>query len=529
MQNKNLLVSSFLQKFFILFEILFYFILKIFGFYDFNLKNFIKLSFIKAAVFWFFLIIGIIIFFVETKKINVISQTVLNTNNKLLINSYFNGFNNQQISLIGIVKFINNQNNFLIILNQINPKIINDLAFSFLSAVISLKFALSFLIIALLIWLIFNYNIFGTLLSRSDTNKITKFLFFLDALINPLGGIFSWKYLKKTNINFYIRKSEIVNFNILEKIWTWFKKIIIKLKDFNLKNPKEIISFHFPQSNYDPKKFIEIKNLSFSYDLKNISKFKKVFKKNKNYKMILENINCKIKEKKFTSILGANGSGKSTLIKTIMHQNKNFFGKIMWAQKDLKYITLKQFSQNVSNVSQAHTIVPGIRVYDYVSYGRKPHLKLLSSLSDNDHKIIKKALKKTNIEHLSNLLTTNLSGGQQQKVLIAMAIAQDTKTVILDEPTTYLDIKNQYELLDLLKDMQLKENKTIIAILHDINQAIQYSDEIILIKNGMIYAQGKPIEVINQKSLLDVFNLKSELIYKNNKVYIADAQSVIIN
>lgn len=162
-----------------------------------------------------------------------------------------------------------------------------------------------------------------------------------------------------------------------------------------------------------------------------------------------------------------------------------------------------------------------IKVYDFVAFGRIPYLKMLSSLSADDHQIIRQALSQVKISDLADKLVTQLSGGQKQKVLIAMALAQTTDTIILDEPTTFLDLKNQYELLEMLKQLN-HQKKTIIAVLHDLNQAITYSDQLILMKDGQIYDYGPPKEVINNDSLNAVFNYQGKLVKTGKQVFLSN-------
>lgn len=221
------------------------------------------------------------------------------------------------------------------------------------------------------------------------------------------------------------------------------------------------------------------------------------------------------------TILGANGSGKSTLLKTLINHNKNYTGSIKWAGTNLKNINLKSFAQNVAIISQGYNFNYATKVYDFIAFGRSPYLKMMSALGPEDHAIIQQAMAQLSITDLADKLVSELSGGQQQKLLIAIALAQQTKTIILDEPTTFLDIKNQYELLEMLKKLHL-QNKTIIAVLHDLNQAIQYSEELILMKDGMIYAHGRPEQVINEDSLKAVFNFSGKLVQDQDHLYLVN-------
>lgn len=181
-------------------------------------------------------------------------------------------------------------------------------------------------------------------------------------------------------------------------------------------------------------------------------------------------------------------------------------------------MNMKSFAKNVAVISQNYKFEDNITVYEFVSLARTPYVGVVPSLSAKDKQLIDDALTKMHIKHLSDKFIANLSGGQHQKVLIAMAMAQDTDIIILDEPTTYLDVKSQYELLTILKQMHL-QNKTIIAILHDINQAIEFSDQLVLMKHGQIYSTGAPNVVINEQAILDVFDFQAQIVHnsQNNK------------
>lgn len=210
------------------------------------------------------------------------------------------------------------------------------------------------------------------------------------------------------------------------------------------------------------------------------------------------------------------------MLKTIIHHYHHYQGTIRWAGKNLKQIHHKSFAQNVAVINQNYNLTKyPIKVYDFVAFGRIPYLKMLSSLSADDHQIIRQVLSQVKISDLADKLVTQLSGGQKQKVLIAMALAQTTDTIILDEPTTFLDLKNQYELLEMLKQLN-HQKKTIIAVLHDLNQAITYSDQLILMKDGQIYDYGPPKEVINNDSLNAVFNYQGKLVKTGKQVFLSN-------
>nr|WP_255296315.1 ABC transporter ATP-binding protein [Ureaplasma urealyticum] len=161
-------------------------------------------------------------------------------------------------------------------------------------------------------------------------------------------------------------------------------------------------------------------------------------------------------------------------------------------------------------------------VIDFITFGRNPYLGISGILGKDDKAVIDLVINEMQLHDLKEKFMQELSGGQRQKVVLALCLVQDTPIILLDEPTTYLDIKNQYELLESLKKLQILRQKTIIAILHDINQAIQYSDEVFVLKDGQIYANGNPNEIITKTLLKDVYNIDAQ-------IDIVDDQKIVHN
>ena len=249
---------------------------------------------------------------------------------------------------------------------------------------------------------------------------------------------------------------------------------------------------------------MKVKNLSFSY----------------HQNPFIENLNIEFKENQITTIIGSNGSGKSTLLMLLSRIYKPQTGFIEINQQNIQNYKIKEFAQKVAVVHQKNQINGDQDVKTIVGYGRLPYLHYSQKLSQEDYEIIDWALEVTNLKEYKNRTLKSLSGGQQQRVWIAMALAQKTPYLLLDEPTTYLDIRYQLELLRLLKEINQKYKITIIMVLHDINQAIQYSDNIIAIKKGRIIVEGKSNEVITSEVISGVLinegfiilpELKSEL------------------
>lgn len=255
---------------------------------------------------------------------------------------------------------------------------------------------------------------------------------------------------------------------------------------------------------------IKIDNVSFGYT-----------KKSKQ----LENLSFEIHKKEWTTILGPNGSGKSTLAKLLVRINKFNQGYISLDSKEIRNYSNKEYARKIAYIPQIIDIPEGISVYDFVSYGRNPWLGFASRLSKKDHEIVEQALKRINAFQLKDKMMEELSGGQRQKVLVALAIAQTAEIIILDEPTTYLDIKAQFEVLELMYELH-REGKTILTILHDINQATQYSDEIVVLKDGKVYDRGTPEKVVTEQMLREVYGVDSKLHKDGDKKYLTNIKLI---
>lgn len=249
---------------------------------------------------------------------------------------------------------------------------------------------------------------------------------------------------------------------------------------------------------------MKVKNLSFSY----------------NQKSFIKDLNIEFKENQITTIIGSNGSGKSTLLMLLSRIYKPQTGFIEINQQDIQNYKIKEFAQKVAVVHQKNQINGDQDVKTIVGYGRLPYLHYSQKLSQEDYEIIDWALEVTNLKKYKNRTLKSLSGGQQQRVWIAMALAQKTPYLLLDEPTTYLDIRYQLELLRLLKEINQKYKITIIMVLHDINQAIQYSDNIIAIKKGRIIVEGKSNEVITSEVIREIYGIDLKMTQLSKQPYV---------
>ena len=255
---------------------------------------------------------------------------------------------------------------------------------------------------------------------------------------------------------------------------------------------------------------IKLENISFSYNKK---------------KEFIQDLSLEFKSGEITTILGPNGSGKSTLLHMMSTYLKPKSGKIYLGDKDLGKLKQKEIAKYISCVYQENEAPDDITVRDLVSFGRNIYSNVKKEDKEENKRMIDFALKATGIEEIQDKKVVNLSGGQKQRAFIAMSLAQNTEVLLLDEPTTYLDIYHQIEILEVVKSLNEKYNITIVMVLHDLNQAINYSHNIVIMKNGNLIKQGKATEVLNDQTIKDVYNV-SGYIHKedNEEIYFIPKQ-----
>ncbi|MDA9557944.1 Fe(3+) dicitrate ABC transporter ATP-binding protein FecE [Vibrio sp.] len=222
--------------------------------------------------------------------------------------------------------------------------------------------------------------------------------------------------------------------------------------------------------------------------------------------VIIDDLTLSIPKGKITALIGPNGCGKSTLLKTLSRINTPKSGAVLLDDKALTSIPDKKLAQQLSLLPQVLSSPEGITVRKLIEYGRSPYLSHWGKLSQSDKDMVEFAMKETGVDTLADTLMESLSGGQRQRAWIAMILAQDTDIVMLDEPTTYLDLCHQIELMKLMRDMNNK-GKTVIVVLHDLNQACRYCDHLIVLKEGNLITQGEPKEIFTSTLLKSVFTL----------------------
>lgn len=232
---------------------------------------------------------------------------------------------------------------------------------------------------------------------------------------------------------------------------------------------------------------------------------------------ILKGINIEVDNKEVVGIIGPNGSGKSTFLKCIYRVLKPSDGAILLDKVDIKNMTVKESSKRLAVLSQHNNYNFDFTVKDIVLMGRSPHKKFMERDNKEDYDIVNDALKKVEMLEFKDRSFQSLSGGEQQRVILARALAQQPQCLILDEPTNHLDIKYQLQLMRIVKNLNIE----VIAAIHDLNIAAMYCDKIYVLKDGEIIKYGNPKEVLTQKLIKEVYEVDAEVILNNKRVYIS--------
>lgn len=229
---------------------------------------------------------------------------------------------------------------------------------------------------------------------------------------------------------------------------------------------------------------------------------------------IISNLSLEIPNAQVTSIIGPNGCGKSTLLRGLGRLLAPRAGEVFLDGAPLRQHSTRHIATRISVLPQTPTAPSGLTVADLVSRGRHPRQKWYQQFSVSDESVVEAALAATDILELADTPLDDLSGGQRQRAWISMTLAQETGILLLDEPTTYLDLAHQVDVLELVRRLNRQHRRTVVMVLHDISLAARYSDHIIAMKDGAIMAQGTPAEVITPARLLEVFGLDAHVVHE---------------
>jgi iron complex transport system ATP-binding protein len=224
-------------------------------------------------------------------------------------------------------------------------------------------------------------------------------------------------------------------------------------------------------------------------------------------RVISQRLSVAIPDESFTVIVGPNACGKSTLLRSLSRLLKPSAGQVVLDGANIQSFKTKEVARRVGLLPQTALAPEGISVADLVARGRYPHQGFVRQWTEADEQAVLRAMKQTSVTDLSARLVDELSGGQRQRVWVAMALAQDTSILLLDEPTTFLDIAHQIELMELFTDLH-HVGHTLVAVLHDLNQAARYGTHLIAMKDGAVVAQGSPEEVVTAELVEEVFGLR---------------------
>lgn len=232
-----------------------------------------------------------------------------------------------------------------------------------------------------------------------------------------------------------------------------------------------------------------------------------------NHRTVIADLHIEIEPGTITALVGPNGSGKSTLLKTLARLLKPAAGAVLLDGKAIHTMRTAAVARQLAILPQGPSAPAGITVRELVEQGRFPHVGALHMLKQQDHITITEALRLTGMSELAQRPLDGLSGGERQRAWIALTLAQDTPVLLLDEPTTFLDIGHQLEVLDLVRRLNRGRDMTIVLVLHDLNQAARYADRMVVLKQGRIVADGAPAHVLTPELLATVFSVQVNIVY----------------
>ena len=246
---------------------------------------------------------------------------------------------------------------------------------------------------------------------------------------------------------------------------------------------------------------IEVKNITKSYG----------------NKKVVDNVSLNIQEGKITSFIGPNGAGKSTLLSIMSRLLKRDSGEVLLDGKDILDWDNKELAKKIAILRQSNNINIRLTIRELVSFGRFPHSQ--GNLKEEDYKYIDEAIDYMQLKEFEDRYLDELSGGQRQRAWIAMTLAQETEIIMLDEPTTYLDMSYQLEVLEVLQKLNKEKNITVVIVLHELNNACRFADNIIGLKKGKIICQGRPLDVINKENLKEIYGIDANLTISEDGQY----------